>query len=107
MEPSNKANTVCVQLLRPCNSSEGVQDYFFLTKWIPYLRFEILKNHTLSGDPYLPTLYKGLSPPPEDTCHVQANMDPDVDGEYQVIHEFSVAKFWFCYLNIFEFKYMK
>ena len=64
MEPSNKANTVCVQLLRPCNSSEGVQDYFFLTKWIPYLRFEILKNHTLSGDPYLPTLYKGLSPPP-------------------------------------------
>ena len=107
MEPSNKANTVCVQLLRPCNSSEGVQDYFFLTKWIPYLRFEILKNHTLSGDPYLPTLYKGLSPPSEDTCHVQANMDPDVDGEYQVIHEFSVAKFCFCYLNIFEFKYMK
>ena len=97
MEPSNKANTVCVQLLRPCNSFEGVQDYFFLTKWIPYL----------SGDPYLPTLYKGLSPPPEDTCHVQANMDPDVDGEYQVFHEFSVAKFCFCYLNIFEFKYMK
>ena len=67
MEPSHKANTVCVQLLRPCNSSEGVQDYFFFTKWIPYLRFEILKNHTLSRDPYLPTLYKGLSSPPEDS----------------------------------------
>ena len=36
---------------------------------IPYLRFEILKNHTLSGDAHLPTLYKGLSPhppPPQD-----------------------------------------
>ena len=32
---------------------------------MPYLRFEILKNHILSGDSYLPTLYKGLSPPPE------------------------------------------
>ena len=40
MEPP-KANTVwivkillpCVQLVRPCNSSEGVQDYFFSTKW--------------------------------------------------------------------------
>ena len=29
MEPSNKANAVCVQLVRPCNSSERVQDYFF------------------------------------------------------------------------------
>ena len=40
---------------------------------IPYLRFEILKNHTLSGDAHLPTLYKGLSPhpTPEDfMCHV-------------------------------------
>ena len=33
MEPSNKANTVCVQLVRPCNSSEHVQDSnFFITK---------------------------------------------------------------------------
>ena len=40
MEPP-KANTLgivkillpCVQLVRPCNSSEGVQDYFFSTKW--------------------------------------------------------------------------
>ena len=94
MEPSHKANTVCVQLLRPCNSSEGVQDYFFFTKWIPYLRFEILKNHTLSRDPYLPTLYKGLSSPPEDS-HVQANMDPNLVDEYQVIHEFLLLNFAF------------
>ena len=30
---------------------------------IPCLKFEILKNHTPSGDAYLPTQYKGLSPP--------------------------------------------
>ena len=72
---------------------------------IPYLRFEILKNHTLSGDAYLP-IYKGLSPPPEDFTW-QANMDTDLDDECQVIHEFFVVKCCFCYLNIFEFKYMK
>ena len=32
---------------------------------MPYLRFEILKNHIPSGDAYLLTLYKALSPPPE------------------------------------------
>ena len=58
MEPP-KANTVgivkihlpCVQLVRPCNSSEGVQDYFFpqngkdkpnhpLLLELPYLRIK-------------------------------------------------------------------
>ena len=33
MEPSNKANTVCVKLVRPCNSSKQVQVYSFSTKW--------------------------------------------------------------------------
>ena len=78
---------------------------------IPYLRFEILKNHTLSGDAHLPTLYKGLSPhpPPPKTSRVmwQANMHPDLDDKCQVIHKFSIVKCCFCYLNIFEFKYMK
>ena len=33
IEPSNKANTVCVKLARPCNSSKPVQVYSFSTKW--------------------------------------------------------------------------
>ena len=60
---------------------------------IPYLRFEILS---------------GTSPPPPTpkTLSVtwQANMD--WDDEFQVIHEFSVVKGCFCYLNIFEVKHM-
>ena len=47
----------------------------------------------------------GLSPPPPKTSRVtwQANMD--LDDECQVIHEFSVVKCCFCYLNVFEFKH--
>ena len=36
----------------------------------------------------------------------QANMDPDLDDECQVVHEFSVVKCCFCYSSIFELKYM-
>ena len=82
VEPSNKANTVCIQLVRPCTSSEHVQDsnVFFHKmeriinyplllpylrikpktesqrgkKMIPYLRLEILKNYP--SDAYSPTL---------------------------------------------------
>ena len=72
---------------------------------MPYLRFEILKNHILSGDSYLPTLCKGLSPPTKATW--QANTDPDLDDKCHVIHEFSVVKCCLCYLNIFKFKYVK
>ena len=75
---------------------------------IPFLRFEIL-----SGT-YLPSPYKymGLFPPPRPNPSLktlcatwQANID--WDDECQVIHEFSVVKCFFCYLNIFEFKYIK
>ena len=71
---------------------------------IPYLRFEILSGTYLPR----PYMYMELSSHPEDfKCHVawQANMD--WDDECQVIHEFSVVKCCFCYLNIFEFRYMK
>ena len=77
---------------------------------MPYLRFEILKNHTLSGDAYrtyLPYVRDYLLPRKTSRVTWQANMDPDFDDECQVIHEFSVVKCCFCYLNIFEFKYMK
>ena len=84
MEPSNKANTVCVQLVRPCTSSEHVQDsnVFFHKmeriinhplllpylrikpktqsqrgkKMIPFLRLEILKNYTLAMHTHLPSV---------------------------------------------------
>ena len=48
MEPSNKANTVCVQLVRPCNSSECVQDYFF-----PQNMERIINHPLLLELPYL------------------------------------------------------
>ena len=46
-----------------------------------------------------------LPAPPPKTSRVtwQANMD--LDDECQVVHEFSVVKCCFCYLNIFEFKH--
>ena len=47
------------------------------------------------------------SPPKTSRVTWQVNMDPDLDDEYEVIHEFSVVKCCFCYLNIFEFKYIK
>ena len=71
---------------------------------IPYLRFDILSGTYLPS----PYMYMGLFPPPiPKTSRVtwQANMD--WDDEHQVIHEFSVVKCCFCYLNVFEFKYMK
>ena len=70
---------------------------------IPYLRFEILSGTYLTS----PYMYMGLSLPPRPkTASVtwQANMD--WDDECQVIYEFSVVKCCFCYLNIFEFKYI-
>ena len=73
---------------------------------MPYLRFEILKNHILSGDSYLPTLCKGLSPPPEG--HVASEHGSGFGGQMPgYIHKFSVVKCCLCYLNIFKFKYMK
>ena len=72
---------------------------------MPFLRFEILKNHILSGDhTYLPYVRDYLLPP---KATWQANTDPDLDDKCQVIHEFSVVKCCLCYLNIFKFKYMK
>ena len=72
---------------------------------IPYLRFDI-HSGTYLPSPYM---YMGLFPlpPTPKTSRVtwQANMD--WDDEHQVIHEFSVVKCCFCYLNVFEFKYMK
>ena len=128
MEPSNKANAVCVQLVRPCNSSERVPDSFFFHKMervinhplllgLPYLS---IKPKTQSPSrssktipyqamhTYLPYIRDYL-PPPAKTSRVtwQANMDPDLDDECQVIHEFSVVKCCFCYLSTFEFKYTK
>ena len=50
-------------------------------------------------------MYMGFPYPEDFKCHWQANMD--WDDEFQVIHEFSVVKCCFCYLNIFEVKYMK
>ena len=88
---------------------------------LPYLRIKPKtqsqqgKNDTLFKvrDPqrYLPTqpihVYGIILPPPPTpkTSSVtwQANMD--WDDEFQVIHEFSVVKGCFCYLNIFEVKH--
>ena len=67
MEPSNKANTVCVQLLRPCNSSEGVQDSFFFHKMDTLFKVRDPQKPYPFRHPYLPTLYKGLFPPPKDS----------------------------------------
>ena len=47
--------------------------------------------------------YMGLPPPKTSRVTWQANMD--LDDECQVIHEFSVVKCCFCYLNILEFKH--
>ena len=67
-------------------------------KWYP-----IYLSGTYLPSPYM---YMGLSPSPKTSCVTwQANID--WDDECQVILEFSVVKCCFCYLNIFEFKYMK
>ena len=71
---------------------------------IPYLRFEILSGSYLR----IPYMYMGLSPhPTPNTSRVTWQACMDWNNECQVIHEFSVVKCCFCYLNIFEFKYMK
>ena len=75
---------------------------------IPYLRFEILSGTYLPS----PYMYMGLSPPPiptptQNTSSVTWQANVDWDDEFQVIHEFFIVKCCFCYLNIFEFKYMK
>ena len=110
MEPSNKANAVCVQLVRPCNSSERVPDSFFFHKMervinhplllgLPYLS---IKPKTQSPSrssktipyqamhTYLPYIRDYL-PPPLKTSRVtwQANMDPDFWIQiYEMIHIF-------------------
>ena len=87
--------------IKPKTQTNKVKSGTLFKVWDP-------QKHTSSGDAYLPTLYMGLSPPPEDfKCHVASTHGSDLDNEYQVIHAFSVVKCCFCYLNIFEFKYMK
>ena len=73
---------------------------------IPYLRFEILSGTYL---PTQPVHVYGIIPPTPapKTSSVTWQANVDWDDEFQVIHEFSVVKCCFCYLNIFEFKYMK
>ena len=108
----------------PQNGKDGINHPLLLE--LPYLRikpktqgqqrkkwYPIKGSRSSKTIPYQAVLtylahpYMGLSPPPPKTSRVtwQANMD--LDDECQVIHEFSVVKCCFCYLNVFEFKYMK
>ena len=106
----------------PQNGKDGINHPLLLE--LPYLRikpktqgqqrkkwYPIKGSRSSKTIPYQAVLtylahpYMGLSPPPPKTSRVtwQANMD--LDDECQVIHEFSVVKCCFCYLNILEFKH--
>ena len=71
VEPSNKANAVCVQLVRPWNSSQGGQDYFFSHK------MERIIDHPLLLElPYLSIKPKTQSQQGKKWCPVRGPQKP-------------------------------
>ena len=105
----------CSGFFFPQNAKDNKPNHLLLLE-LPYLRIKPKtqsqqgKNDTLFKvrDPqrYLPTqpvhVYEIIPPTPTPkTSSVTWQANIDWDDEFQVIHEFPVVKYCFCYLNIF------